>query len=90
METMNPNLLKQIADVASDPDQAPITPEVVAAVFAAREAIIEGDPVGTIKKGPDGEVAIRVEDSGMKVWRVNCPDGTQYNDTQPKLPWDEI
>ena len=87
MESVNPALLQQIADVASEPDEAPLTAAQVGAVLAAREAILDGDPVGTIKRGPDGEIAVRVNDNGLHLWRVTVPDGTLYNDLQPSLPW---
>lgn len=89
MDAMNNALLQQIADVASEADE-PLTAAQVAAVFAAREAVVGGDPVGTIKRGPAGEIAMRVESDGMLIWRVTVPDGTQYNDTQPTLPWPAI
>lgn len=86
MESLSPMMLQQIADVASEPDEAPLTQAQVAAVLAAHQAILEGDPVGTIKKGPGNEIAVRVNDQGLHMWRVTCPDGTFYNNTEPSLP----
>lgn len=85
MESLPPAMLEQIAAVASEQDEQ-LTPNQVAAVLAAREMILDGDPVGTIMKGQNGEIAVRVNDNGMHMWRVTSPDGTIYNDTQPKLP----
>jgi hypothetical protein len=84
MESVSQALLDQIAEVASEREE-PITAAQVAAVLAAREAILDGDPVGTIRQGPAGEIAVRVNDNGLHLWRVNCPDGSQYNDLQPSM-----
>jgi hypothetical protein len=86
MESVSQPLLKQIADVASEAGE-PLTANQVAAVLAAREAILDGDPVGTVRKGPEGEIAVRVNDNGLHMWRVMCLDATFYNDLQPTLPW---
>jgi hypothetical protein len=86
MESLPQAMLQQIAEVASEPDEAPLTENQVAAVLAAREAILDGAPIGTIMKGENGEIAVRVNDAGFHMWRVTCTDGTFYNDTQPNLP----
>jgi hypothetical protein len=79
----NTALLERVAKVVGD-----VTAEQVGAIMAAYWAIFDGDPVGTIRRDPDtGAVAVRVEDNGMNLWRVNGPDGEQYNDLQPTLPW---
>ena len=85
--SLEPAVLQQIAEVASEMDQ-PITAAQVGAVFAARQAILEGDALGTVMKGQDGEIAVRVNDNGLHMWRVTCTDGTIYNNTEPKLPAD--
>lgn len=90
---VEPKVLEQIAQVATDPDEKcpncshPITLTVAqtGAVLAARDAIVGGAPPGAVLKGPNGEIAHRVNDKGVHVWRVSCIDGTEYNDTQPTL-----
>jgi hypothetical protein len=84
MQTVSDALLKQIAEVASEKEE-PLTMAQVAAVLAAREAILDGDPLGTIRQGPAGEIAVRVNDNGLHLWRVTCQDGNQYNDLQPSM-----
>lgn len=82
--------LKQIAHVASESD-APISANQVAAVLSAYRAILDGDPVGTVRRNPDtGELAVRVNHNGLHLWRVSHPQGEQYNDLQPTLPWPTI
>jgi hypothetical protein len=87
MRSLPDALLEQIAKVASEKDE-PLTKAQVAAVLAAREAIIDGDPVGTIRQGLEGEIAVRVNDQGVHIWRVTCPDGTIYNNLEPTMNGD--
>lgn len=82
--------LQQIADVASE-DGDPLTANHASAVLAAYKAILEGDPVGTIRQDPDtGAIAIRVVDNGLHLWRITPHDAPVYNDLQPTLPWPEV
>ena len=84
------NTLQQIADVASE-QSAAITVPQVAAVLAAYKAILEGDPLGTMRRDPDtGAIAIRVIDNGLHIWRVTPHDAPVYNDLQPTLPWPKV
>ncbi len=79
-------VLERVADAVGD-----VTVAQAAAVIAAWHTIHEGDPPGTIRKDPEtGAVAMRVEDGPVHVWRVNLPDGSQYNDLQPTLPWPKL
>lgn len=79
--------LEQIANVASEEGEA-ITANQVGAVLAAYIAIHEGDALGTVRRDPNtGALAMRVNVEGMHMWRVTVPDGSQYNDLQPTLPW---
>lgn len=67
------------------------TDEQVNMVLAAWNAARAGDPVGTVKRDPGtGAVAHRVDADGVHMWKVTAPDGTQYNDMQPTLPWESI
>jgi hypothetical protein len=82
----NPAALEHIAAMVGEIDA-----NKVAAVIAAYHAIQEGDPLGTVRRDPEtGAVALRVEDGGFHLWRVNLPNGEFYNDTQPTLPWPPI
>jgi hypothetical protein len=61
------------------------------AVLAAQAALVEGDPVGTVRREEDsGMVAHRVNDGGVVQWRVTGPDGECFNDLQTTLPWPVI
>jgi hypothetical protein len=83
-------ILEQIAKVASEAEE-PITRPQVAAVLTAYRAILNGDPVGTIRRNPEnGAMAMRVNDNGLHLWRVTVPaTGEFYNDLQPTLDWPE-
>jgi hypothetical protein len=87
MRSLSDAMLMQIAKVASEEGEE-LTMAQVAAVLSAREAIIDGDPIGTIRQGAQGEIAIRVNDQGMHIWRVTCPDGTLYNNLEPTMNGD--
>lgn len=90
IEMPTDTVLERIASVASEAD-APITANQAAAVLAAYINITGGDPVGTVRRNPDtGEVAIRASVDGLHMWRVSHPDGSQYNDLQPTMPWPEV
>lgn len=62
----------------------------VAAVLQTWQAVLDGDPVGTVRRHADGRIAHRVSTDGIFLWRVTAPDGDQYNDMQPTLDWDAI
>ena len=79
--------LDQIATVASEAGE-PLSSNQVAAVLAAYANILGGDPIGTVRRDPDsGAMAMRVNVDGLHLWRVAVPNGEQYNDLQPTLPW---
>jgi hypothetical protein len=67
-----------------------LTEEQVHRVLEAWNHVRAGDPVGTVRRGPAGEIAHRVDHEGVHLWRVSAPDGSQYNDLQPTLPWPEL
>jgi hypothetical protein len=82
-----PATLDHIAAIASEEDER-VTPNMVARIIAAYHALHEGDPLGTIRRDPEtGAVAIRIEESGYHMWRISDPDGQQYGNTEPTLPW---
>lgn len=82
-DVTNDGVLQQIAQITGD-----VTPEQVASVLVAWNNIHEGDPVGMVRRDPEtGAIAMRADDNGVHVWRVNMPNGEQYNDMQPTLPW---
>lgn len=78
--------------VSTVADQIPdMTPEQVQQVIQAWNAVRTGDPVGTVRKCSEtGNVAHRVSVDGIHMWRVTTPDGQQWNDMVPTLPWDCI
>jgi hypothetical protein len=83
-------VLEQIAKVASE-SEAAITANQAASVLAAYRLILGGDPIGMIRRDPDtGSLAHRVTVDGLHMWRVSTPEGEQYNDLQPTLPWPEL
>jgi len=60
-------------------------------VLTTWRSVTTGEPVGTIRRGPNGEVAHRVATDGVVLWRVTQTDGDQYNDMAPTLPeWELI
>ena len=81
--------LEQIASVATEPDaEHTLTASEVAGVIAAYHNITSGDPIGTIRRDPvTGAIALKTSVDGLLLWRVSTPDGGQYNDLQPTLPW---
>lgn len=66
---------------------AEYTPEqFVHLMETARERVVAGEPLGTVKINGD-EVAHRVQVDGRATWRISHSDGTlSYND-QPTLDW---
>ena len=80
-----PEIVRQIMDSLATLD---LTEEQVSSVLATWNHLREGDPIGMVRRDPDtGSVAHRVSAEGVHIWRVSRPDGEQYNDMQPTLPW---
>jgi hypothetical protein len=68
-----------------------VSKEQIGQVLSAWNNTLGGDPVGTLRRDPEsGGVAHRVDADGVHLWRVSFPDGNQYNDLQPTLPWPQI
>lgn len=68
-----------------------LTDEQVQQVIQAWNAVRAGEPVGTVKVCPTtGNVAHRVSIDGIHMWQITTPDGQQWRDTVPTLPWDCI
>lgn len=84
-ESYTEALVEQISSQLPDMDTAQ-----VAAVMQTWQNVLSGDPVGTVRRSPDGKVAHRVTADGIFLWRVTAPDGDQYNDMQPTLAWDAL
>jgi len=83
-------VLEQIAKFASHPEDT-LTADQVKRVLTSYIAIYEGDEVGTVRHNPDtGEIAHRVSQDGVHMWRVTHPDGSQYNDMQGTLDWPTV
>lgn len=97
--TPEPQLVSRVADtLAEDEVTCPdcgcsfgVPTEVVNRVMVAHDTIREGgDPMGTRKVGPMGEVAVRVDSAKGPLWRVVMPDGDVHENMEPTLPWDEL
>lgn len=70
----------------SDQLRESVTEEQVKMVLEAVERVQSGDPVGTVLEEPGtGNVAVRVSESGVLVWRVTGLDGSVSADTQGTL-----
>lgn len=84
-----PDFNQQLVDVISAqlPD---IDAGQVAQVLQTWRDVLDGDPVGTIRRNSDGRVAHRVTTDGIFLWRVTGVDGDQYNDMQPTLQWPAV
>jgi hypothetical protein len=64
-----------------------VSDEHVAMVLSAWNVVLNGEPLGTIKKDPDtGNLAVRVSEGGIHQWKVTAPDGGMWSDVQPTLP----
>ncbi|TRW85552.1 hypothetical protein FK535_09150 [Mycolicibacterium sp. 018/SC-01/001] len=76
------------AKLEMEKDPALSGEQVEAAVSAMQKTklLFTGSPVGTILRNVDtGEVATRVVDAGIPLWRVNQPDGGTYNTHDPVM-----
>ncbi|MCV7434805.1 hypothetical protein [Mycolicibacterium bacteremicum] len=68
-----------------------ITPQQILSVITAINHATTGDPVGTARRGPNGEFATRVNRQGVDMWQiVNPADGSLWYDFAPTLPWTQI
>lgn len=74
-------------------EQCPeVTDEHVAMVLQAWNAVVNGEPVGTIKLDPStGNLARRVSENGIHQWKITAADGGMWSDMQPTLPgWTKL
>jgi hypothetical protein len=69
-----------------------IPEEHVRQVLTALHTIKEGAPVGTLVRDPaSGNIACRVNEGGVPVWKVTAMDGGTWTDMQPRLTgWVEL
>jgi hypothetical protein len=69
-----------------------IPEEHVRQVITALYAVKEGAPVGTLARDPaSGNIACRVTEGGVPVWKVTALDGGTWTDLQPTLAgWEVI
>jgi hypothetical protein len=87
IEMPDQTALERIAQIASETD-APLSANQVAAVLAAFNHVLGGDPVGTMRRDQEsGAVALRMNADGLHLWRINHPNGDYYNDLAPTLAW---
>jgi hypothetical protein len=73
-----------ISDAVSQ--QSGVPPAEVDAVLTAYNTIQQGDPVGTIRRGPEGETAVRVTVEGVPQWGVVGGEGFYYDTQTPDWP----
>ena len=63
-----------------------ITEDQVRRVLAAVDQVQEGATVGTLMQDPETQaIAVRVNQSGVPVWKVTTMNGDSWVDTQPRL-----
>lgn len=68
-----------------------ISPEQILSVIAAINHATTGDPIGTTRRGPNGQLATRINRQGVDMWQiVNPADGTLWYDMQPTLDWPQL
>lgn len=65
-----------------------VSDEQVSAVLETWNAVLQGDPLGTVRLDTaSGQIGHRVSIDGVHMWRISAPDGGQWTDMQPTLPW---
>lgn len=68
-----------------------VTPEQIRAVLAALNHTNAGSPVGVVLQDPaSGNIAVRISQDGLEMWRIIALDGGVWNDMEPTLPWKTI
>lgn len=68
-----------------------ISPDQILTVIAAINHASTGDPVGTVRLGPNGELAQRINLNGVDQWQITKPTtGEQWFDFAPTLDWQLI
>lgn len=67
-----------------------ISPDQILTVIAAINHASTGDPVGTVRLGPAGELAQRINLNGVDQWQITKPDGARWYDLEPTLAWPKI
>lgn len=67
-----------------------VSPAQVEQVLATWNAVLAGDPPGTVRRSADGEVAHRVVQDGVHVWLVTNSVGGSWLITTPSLGWPAI
>lgn len=76
-ESMAATIAEQLTDV---------TAETVSAVLTTWNLLRDGDPIGTVRRGPNGELAHRVSADGVHLWQVSTADGATWRDLAATLP----
>lgn len=71
-----------------------VTSAIVSAVLdqaAAAAELVGGDAEGTVRRNTTGDIATRVIQGGIPMWRVSPANGEpQYYDMAPTLDWPAI
>ena len=76
--------------VSTIADQLQVSPAQVEQVLATWNAVLAGDPPGTVRRSADGQVAHRVVQDGMHLWVVTDGAGGMWQNTSPSLGWPAI
>lgn len=64
-----------------------VTPQQVEQVLSTWNAVLAGDPPGTVRRSTDGEVAHRVVQDGVHMWLITNTVGAVWGNTAPTLAW---
>lgn len=68
-----------------------VNPELIREVLAALNTTKDGLPVGTALQDPaSGNIAVRISQDGLEMWRVVSLDGGVWHVTEPTLPWTKL
>jgi len=76
--------------VSTIADQLQVSAAQVEQVLATWNAVLAGDPPGTVRRSADGQVAHRVVQDGMHLWVVTDGAGGMWQNTSPSLGWPAI
>jgi len=76
--------------VSTIADQLQVSAAQVEQVLTTWNAVLAGDPPGTVRRSADGQVAHRVVQDGMHLWVVTDGAGGMWQNTSPSLGWPAI
>ena len=67
-----------------------VSPAQVEQVLATWNAVLAGDPPGTVRRSDNGEIAHRVVQDGVHLWLISDTVGATWANTAPTLGWPAI